>query len=113
MRKLVIIIILILVIVLLGAFMYSEIQKEIQKTACEQKGGRWEYLHHGSTFPSCNNPTSDAGKECTDSSQCESFCQAASGTLPGTQTVGNCYGYETALCAQEVKNGLADATLCE
>jgi hypothetical protein len=40
--------------------------------ACMQAGGRWEVL--GFSGPGCNLPTSDGGKPCLDSKECESGC---------------------------------------
>jgi hypothetical protein len=41
-------------------------------TACMEAGGRWEVL--GFSGPGCNLPTSDGGKPCLDSKECESGC---------------------------------------
>ncbi len=44
---------------------------------CEAKGGRWGGTAIGrGRSPGCNLPTKDAGKKCSDSSQCESACIA-------------------------------------
>ena len=40
--------------------------------ACVQAGGRWDVL--GFSGPGCNLPTSDGGKPCLDSAECESGC---------------------------------------
>ncbi len=40
--------------------------------ACLEQGGRWEML--GFSGPGCNLPTSDGGKTCTESTECESAC---------------------------------------
>jgi hypothetical protein len=44
--------------------------------ACLEKGGQWDVL--GKIGPGCNLPTSDGGKVCRDSEECESLCLAAS-----------------------------------
>ena len=36
----------------------------------------------------------DAGVQCTDSSQCQSFCQAKEGSEINSESSGMCYGYE-------------------
>lgn len=46
----------------------------VERSLCWLGGGRWEVL--GFSGIGCNWPTSDAGKPCTDSSQCESWCFA-------------------------------------
>ena len=40
--------------------------------ACLADGGRWEVL--GFSGPGCNYPTTDGGKSCRDSEECESAC---------------------------------------
>ena len=100
---------IIIAVIILGIFAIYQ----IPKLSCESKGGKWGMLHMGSTIPSCNSPTPDSGKECTDSSQCESYCQAPEGAEIESEVIGNCYGFEVASCMQEVRDGLADATWCE
>lgn len=47
------------------------------QTKCEAKGGQWGGVVSGrGRSPGCNLPTNDAGKKCSDSSQCESVCIA-------------------------------------
>lgn len=84
------------------------------KISCEQKGGIWGIMRDiPNAQPECNLPTSDAGKECSNSSECESFCEAPEGTEIDAEVVGNCYEFEFATCMQEVRNGIADAIWCE
>ena len=49
-------------------FYFSEMSPEI---SCEKLGGKIDRGNPGHK-PLCSFPTSDGGKECTDSSQCES-----------------------------------------
>ena len=42
---------------------------------CMDQGGRWEVL--GYSGPGCNLPTTDGGKPCSKSDECESACLAA------------------------------------
>jgi len=84
------------------------------KEQCEITGGLWGIW--GNQLPataSCNPSTSDGGKECYDSSQCQSFCQAKEGAQIGTEDTGMCYEYEFAICMQEVRNGVVDAQWCQ
>ncbi len=80
---------------------------------CDKAGG----ILHSSIFaemgPSCNLPTSDKGKECTDSSQCESFCQAKEGAEIGSEGTGICYGYQWDYCQQAVRGGIVQSMECE
>jgi len=84
------------------------------KEQCEIAGGLWGIW--GNQVPVivlCNPSTSDAGKECTDSSQCQSFCQAKEGAQIGIEDTGMCYGYELAICLQEVRNGVVEPEWCQ
>ena len=84
------------------------------KEQCEIAGGLWGIW--GNQLPvtaSCNPSTSDGGKECSDSSQCQSFCQAKEGAQIGIEDTGMCYEYEFAICMQEVRNGVVDAEWCQ
>jgi len=84
------------------------------KEQCEIAGGLWGIW--GNQYPAiaeCNPSTSDGGMECSDSSQCQSFCQAKEGAQIGTEDTGMCYGYELAICLQEVRNGTVDPQWCQ
>ena len=57
----------------------------------------------------------DAGKRCTDASQCEGQCEIAgnSGLVPGARAVGQCQVDSNRFgCRTTVKDGKAEATLC-
>jgi len=84
------------------------------KEQCEIAGGLWGiWGNQLSATASCNPSTSDGGKECSDSSQCQSFCQAKEGAQIGIEDTGMCYEYEFAICMQEVRNGVVDAEWCQ
>ena len=84
------------------------------KEQCEIAGGLWGiWGNQLSATASCNPATSDVGKECTDSSQCQSFCQANEGAEINSEEAGKCYGYELTICMQEVRNGVVDAEWCQ
>ena len=80
--------------------------------ACAAQGGSMRYvgLAH---FLSCVIPYADAGKLCSDSSQCQGNCQTAPVAL-GTASQGRCSQDSAALygCYSEVHNGIASAGLC-
>ena len=85
-----------------------------EQEQCEIAGGLWGIWGNISNATnSCNPATSDAGMECSDSSQCQSFCQANQGSQIGTEDTGMCYGYELAICLQEVRNGTVDPEWCQ
>jgi len=84
------------------------------KEQCEIAGGLWGiWSNRSPATASCNPSTSDGGKECSDSSQCQSFCQAKEGAQIGIEDTGMCYEYEFAICMQEVRNGVVDAEWCQ
>jgi hypothetical protein len=51
--------------------------------------------------------------ECSDSSQCQSFCQAKEGSEINSESIGMCYGHELAICMQEVVNGIVQPEWCQ
>ncbi|RMD67421.1 hypothetical protein D6817_01695 [Candidatus Pacearchaeota archaeon] len=84
---------------------------------CEELGGRWgiwqgESENDGRAKYSCNLPTTDGGKPCTDSSECESFCSAGVDAELGARTAGKCYPYLYAKCARIVENGVFAKEVC-
>lgn len=92
----------------------SPIPPPSDRISCEQAGGKWgSWRDMLNATPECNLPTSDAGKECTDSSQCESYCQAEEGAKRGDQASGRCYEWQSVYtCMQEVRGGVVDVTWC-
>ena len=100
-----------------GGFYLYKIRDEIarvEKENCEKAGGLWGFWI---TIPpyndSCNLPTSDGGKECTDSAQCESWCKAPENAEVGTQATGTCYGFQDTLCMQSISNGTVNHEWCK
>ena len=84
------------------------------ENTCENEGGLWGIWGNAiDSSPMCNPSTSDGGKECTDSSQCQSFCQANQGAEILSEGAGMCYGYELAICMQEVHNGVVQPEWCQ
>jgi len=67
--------------------------------SCEEKGGSWERRFVGYI---CNFPASDAGKTCTDSSQCVGMCL----TDDPTKTEGTCSEMQIVYgCISPLENG--------
>ncbi len=79
---------------------------------CDKVGGMLFQPFLDERGPLCNLPTSDAGTECIDSSQCESHCQAKEGAEAGSQESGLCYGYQHASCWQVVIDGKVQQMEC-
>ncbi len=81
---------------------------------CEMAGGLWGIWSNAMDAGElCNMPTSDAGMKCSDSTECQSFCQAKEGSEAESQDTGMCYGYEHALCMQEVRDGIVQSEWCQ
>lgn len=78
---------------------------------CESEGGVWK--RGFSPYYFCVLETSDGGNSCTDSVQCESWCQAPSGSNPGQIVVGSCFEATHASCGQEVEDRIAGPAWCE
>lgn len=90
-------------------------QAESLKTSasCKAKGGSWEKIGKPQR-EGCILPTSDAGKNCTDSKQCQVACITSKENIqPGTQVTGQCHDstYQFG-CRTYVADGKAEATLC-
>ena len=81
---------------------------------CQAIGGMWGLWSNAvDSAKQCNPPTIDQGAECTDSSQCQSYCQAKEGSEININDSGNCYGFEFAICMQEVNNGMVQPEWCQ
>ena len=90
------------------------IEPSYNEEKCRASGGLWgAWYNNPDASSSCNNITSDKGDYCTDSSQCQSFCQATPGSKPDSAGSGTCYGYELAICMQEVQNGTIQSEWCQ
>jgi len=94
--------------------MPPQIESMANQKQCEDIDGLWGiWSNRSPATASCNPSTSDGEKECSDSSQCQSFCQAKEGAQIGIEDTGMCYEYEFAICMQEVRNGVVDAEWCQ
>jgi len=90
------------------------IDENFEVVECLDSGGKWlvsDGLHVMKSF--CNLPTSDGGKECTDSSQCESWCEAKKGAESlSHDNIGTCYEKQFSTCGNEVKDGVVKGMIC-
>ena len=81
---------------------------------CVARSGNWGF--HGATEvpgPFCALPTTDAGKSCTDFSDCQGHCLAADQALPGKRAIGTCApSYYPGACFNMVEDGKASGLIC-
>lgn len=88
----------IILIAIIGYFASEEYR-------CKVSGGHWGQL---SLDPQkyCNPATLDAGKECTDESQCDGYCEAKRNAVIGSKDIGMCSEYELESgCTTAIVNG--------
>lgn len=80
---------------------------------CAARGGSWRRMGMAQTEV-CEMPTGDAGKPCSDSSECESYCVAPEGVEKGAVVTGTCHGTFLRLgyCFAEVTKGHAEQSAC-
>ncbi len=73
--------------------------------ACENDGGQWTTL--GTKKRICIAATTDFGQECTDSSECEGWCEPDPGqdTASPDPLTGTCSEYVDAGCIHELDDG--------
>jgi len=89
------------------------------KESCEVLGGKWGRIGL-SLEEGCNLPPSDAGKECSDSDECEGSCIAElseeewENAIHGVvYTKGKCTAWKiTVGCRDFVENGKVEGILC-
>ena len=83
------------------------------KKECEDAGGSWE-ARGLLAKAQCFLETSDKGKQCSDSSECEGICVAPPNSKPGDSVTGTCAASTQRLgtCLAEVRQGKAGFALC-
>ncbi|MBN1168544.1 hypothetical protein JXA63_01500 [Candidatus Woesebacteria bacterium] len=84
------------------------------KNSCEKLGGKWQLVDSPENRYFCNLSTADGGKSCTDSSQCESYCQASEEAERGISASGQCYQWQETVtgCMREINNGIVENEWC-
>lgn len=84
------------------------------QASCESANGIWRREGLAGIY-ACVLPAQDAGKACTDSSQCEYRCLAAANSnfQIGQKAEGQCQVNSSPFgCRTEIKGGKAEPTLC-
>ena len=83
-------------------------------SACAARGGQMQQVGRMQSWR-CVVKYADAGKRCTDASQCQGQCEIPgnSGVAPGAAAVGQCQADSNRFgCRTTIKDGKAEATLC-
>lgn len=86
----------------------------ITDSACTARGGQMQQVGRMQSWQ-CVVKYADAGKRCTDASQCEGQCEIAgnSGIAAGAAATGVCQADSKRFgCRTTVKDGKAEGTLC-
>lgn len=89
----------------------SSSTEHAERESCIKRGGQWMDDRRAGFLKKngCNEPTSDKGKQCNDSSECESAC-VNDRTSP---TGGRCHAYHLFFgCGKRVASGGHVAILC-
>lgn len=82
------------------------------KTDCETSGGNWS-TGGFDLSGRCFIRTKDAGKACTDKSDCEGGCLAPNGSKEGDNVIGQCSKSNWVIgCNATVEKGRVTPTLC-
>lgn len=83
------------------------------RESCEAENGTWQRVGLAGRL-SCILPTTDAGKACTDGSQCQVTCMLKERNIaPGTAVTGQCHDSTQRFgCRAYVSGGKAGHVLC-
>lgn len=85
---------------------------ETLANACSAKGGTIQPVGKAQ-IPTCVVPYADAGKACTDKSQCEGHCVLEGNLEPQGEVTGACQKTNRQFgCYARVVNGKATAAIC-
>ncbi|MEI7511317.1 MAG: hypothetical protein WCJ84_04135 [Candidatus Peregrinibacteria bacterium] len=86
------------------------------KQECEAQKGVWmEGNDIAPVNDTCTLPTKDAGKVCTDNSQCESACVPTDGrrqSNPGEKVKGVCFRFDFGACRANIQHGVIVDEVC-
>ena len=86
---------------------------KIDQEQCRAEGGA---VHGVGMFgtPACVKPFADAGKVCSDKSECQGLCKAPENSVVGSRSTGTCQKdtHDIYGCYNEVKQGAVVAGMC-
>jgi len=85
---------------------------ECDAARCKAAGGACGYA--GMACPrACIRRTTDGGKPCSDSSECQSACTTKENIPAGQKARGTCHELALVLgCSRPVRQGLSDSFMC-
>ena len=92
---------------------YARDMSAADKAACTSTGGTVQRRGRLG-MEQCVRPFADAGKACTDTSQCEGKCVGSAGSASGNEKVsGQCQADDRLFgCYSEIKDGKAAYAIC-
>ena len=86
---------------------------KIDQEQCRAEGGAVRGVGMFGT-PACVKPFADAGKVCSDKSECQGLCKAPENSVVGSRSTGTCQKdtHDIYGCYNEVKQGAVVAGMC-
>ena len=83
----------------------------MDKASCEAHGGRWARIF---SKEECDYPTTDAGRVCHDSVECQGICLAPENAPAGADVEGKCSSstMKGSGCFSSVNHGKASGVIC-
>lgn len=86
--------------------------QDMTEAECKIAGGNWGPVGLMGT-PACTLKSPDAGKQCSDSSECAGDCWSDSVAAVGSRSTGVCQPTNMPFgCHSEVKGGVVQPALC-
>ena len=86
---------------------------QIDQEKCRSEGGTVRGVGMFGT-PACVKPFQDAGKVCSDKSDCQGLCKAPDGSAVGSRSTGTCQRNTHDLygCFNKIEQGLVVGGIC-
>ena len=90
----------------------AEALARLAQEKCLEEGGFVGIDAPGAS--ACFKPFADAGKACSDKSQCQGFCRAPDGAAVGARSTGTCQSYTHFYygCYNEIRKGTVVGGMC-
>lgn len=86
---------------------------QIDQEKCRSEGGTVRGVGMFGT-PACVKPFNDAGKVCTDKSECQGLCKASEGSIVGSRSTGTCQKdtHDIYGCYDKIEQGIVVGGVC-